>query len=271
MRTIRTSQFGKTLIRLVEAKGLFTTVTINGGKICSTLNGPDGEALWREAVSLVGQSAPGFWGYADAKARFLTIFRDGFFDSDYLSSERAYKDAAASFIAAHIPIEVAAHASPEVCELANKAFAKTNMATPIEKTRVQALLRSSDGPHYLNAAAELATGSAGVALSTMDKLMRKHGQPSWPCATYFPFFWRSNAAMFLKPQITKDFAERVGHSFLHDYDARLNGDTYASLLDLATQCEGKIEEMKPRDRIDVQSFIWVVGAYTDADIPQREQ
>ena len=137
------------------------------------------------------------------------------------------------------------------------------MATPIEKTRVQALLRSPDGLAYLNAVVDLADGKASVALPRLDALMRKHGQPSWPCATYLPFFWKPHDAMFLKPQVTQMFAERVGHRFVNDYDARLNADTYNSLLDLAAECEREIADLKPQDRIDVQSLIWVVGDYPD--------
>jgi hypothetical protein len=211
----------------------------------------------------VGRSAPGFWGYEDARTPFLADFPNAFQDDDYVGRERAYKEVARSFIRENIPIEAARNATPAHCELANKAFANTNMATPIEKTRVKALLLSPKGPAYLAAAAELAEGNAALALPKLDQLMREHGQPSWPCATYLPFFWRSDAAMFLKPQITKDFAERVGHSFVHDYDARLNGETYASLLDLAEECELEIGSLQPKDRIDVQSFIWVVGEYPD--------
>lgn len=262
--TIREQPFGKIRVRLVQAGATYKAVTLAPGKQPLVIEGVDPDELWRKATSEVGESAPGFWGYADARDRFLSIFKNGFADPDYRSSERAYKETAAEFIAANIPLEAARSADPVMCEAANKAFAKTNMATPIEKTRIQALLRSGKGPAYLAAAARLADGDV-AALSTLDTLMREHGQPSWPCATYLPFFWRPHSAMFLKPQVTRDFAERVGHPFVHAYEARLNADTYLSLLDLAEDCEKQIAALKPKDRIDVQSFIWVVGAYTDVD------
>jgi hypothetical protein len=75
--------------------------------------------------------------------------------------------------------------------------------------------------------------------------------------------------MFLKPEVTKDFAARVGHRFASDYEAGLEIDVYESLLDLASETEGELTELGPRDRIDVQSFIWVVGSYKEGkDQPQ---
>lgn len=261
MKTIKEAKFGKAVVRLLQTSTGYKAVTINGGKVASTEEGMEAEAVWKQAISKVGQTGQGFWGYEDALNRFAANFPNGFLDALYIEKERAYKEAAAAFIAENIPIEAARSPTPALCECANKAFGKTNMATPIEKTRVQALLRSPKGVNYLSALVELAEGDTNKAFSKLDGLMREHGQPSWPCATYLPFFWQSTSTMFLKPQVTRDFAERVGHSFVNDYDARLNAHTYASLLDLATECERKIVSLTPRDRIDTQSFIWVVGAY----------
>ena len=69
--------------------------------------------------------------------------------------------------------------------------------------------------------------------------------------------------MYLKPEATKEFAVRVGHPLASLYQPRLNFDAYASLLDLAEKTESKLSDLNPRDRIDVQSFIWVVGDYRE--------
>jgi hypothetical protein len=69
--------------------------------------------------------------------------------------------------------------------------------------------------------------------------------------------------MYLKPEATKDFAERVGHRFAKDYKATLDLKVYESLLDLVDKTAAELAELKPRDRIDVQSFIWVVGDYRE--------
>ncbi|MEM5518941.1 hypothetical protein WNY37_18425 [Henriciella sp. AS95] len=69
--------------------------------------------------------------------------------------------------------------------------------------------------------------------------------------------------MFLKPEATKDFATRVGHPLAAIYDAQLTYETYVSLIDLAVQTERELKVLAPRDRIDIQSFFWVVGDYQE--------
>ena len=71
--------------------------------------------------------------------------------------------------------------------------------------------------------------------------------------------------MYLKPEAMKDFAQRVGHRFAHDYEPRLNIRVCESLRDLASRTAEEIAELEPGDRIDVQSFIWVVGNYKEGD------
>jgi hypothetical protein len=72
--------------------------------------------------------------------------------------------------------------------------------------------------------------------------------------------------MFLKPEVTKDYAVRVGHPLASIYEARLSFDVYASLLDLVERTSQELSDLMPRDRIDIQSFVWVVGAYREADL-----
>jgi hypothetical protein len=71
--------------------------------------------------------------------------------------------------------------------------------------------------------------------------------------------------MFLKPTVTADFADRVGHEFHHRYNPEPNPDTYTSLLDLVATTRKAILSLEPRDNLDIQSFIWVVGEYRDGD------
>lgn len=72
--------------------------------------------------------------------------------------------------------------------------------------------------------------------------------------------------MFLKPEVTKDHAARVGHPFASVYEPRLSFEVYASLLDLAERTDTELHDLKPRDLIDIQSFVWVVGGYRDEPV-----
>jgi hypothetical protein len=85
----------------------------------------------------------------------------------------------------------------------------------------------------------------------------------WTVVTYLLFLWRPDTHMFLKPEVTKDFAARVGHRFASDYEARLHLPVYESLLDLVAKTAPELSDLKPQDGIDIQSFIWVVGDYRE--------
>ena len=75
--------------------------------------------------------------------------------------------------------------------------------------------------------------------------------------------------MFLKPEVTKDFAVRVQHRLEHDYSSKMDLAVYESLLDLAGQISRTFAGLEPRDMIDIQSVIWVLGAYQDGrEVPQ---
>ncbi|HEY1739146.1 MAG TPA: hypothetical protein VGI86_10565 [Acidimicrobiia bacterium] len=44
------------------------------------------------------------------------------------------------------------------------------------------------------------------------------------------------------------------------YGSKLSWDTYASLLGFAQQVRRDVRDLRPRDMIDIQSFIWVQGS-----------
>ena len=145
-------------------------------------------------------------------------------------------------------------------------FRATNLLAPFEMMRVQDLLRGASADSFIRAAARFALGESASALAEMAHLAKPHECAKWTVVTYLPFLWRPDLHMFLKPEVTKDFAERIGHEFVHAYATTLDMAVYDSLLDLARRTEDEIADLHPRDRIDVQSFIWVVGKYKDADL-----
>jgi hypothetical protein len=53
------------------------------------------------------------------------------------------------------------------------------------------------------------------------------------------------------------------------YDTVSSRRSMTALLDLVTKTEAELADLKPRDRIDVQSFIWIVGHYsTESEAPR---
>lgn len=81
---------------------------------------------------------------------------------------------------------------------------------------------------------------------------------TWPLVTVFGFIAQPDVHMFLKPLVTRSAARSLG--FELQYASRPNWNTYASLLEFAARVRRDQRRLKPRDMIDIQSFIWVQGS-----------
>ena len=81
---------------------------------------------------------------------------------------------------------------------------------------------------------------------------------TWPLVTVFGFIARPDQHIFLKPNVTKIAAQKYGFDF--HYQSKPNWETYASLLEFAETVRRENHDLKPRDMIDLQSFIWVQGS-----------
>jgi len=76
--------------------------------------------------------------------------------------------------------------------------------------------------------------------------------------TVFGFIAQPDTHIFLKPNVTRTAARAYG--FDVRYSSRPNWETYASLLDFAATVRRDVRDLRPRDMIDLQSFIWVQGS-----------
>lgn len=79
-----------------------------------------------------------------------------------------------------------------------------------------------------------------------------------PIVTVFSFIAQPMKHIFLKPKVTQAAARAYGFDF--HYRSTLIWETYASLLDFAETIRRDLIDLNPRDMIDVQSFIWVLGS-----------
>jgi hypothetical protein len=81
---------------------------------------------------------------------------------------------------------------------------------------------------------------------------------TWPLTTVFGFLAEPETHFFLKPMVTRTAAAEYGFDF--QYRSRPNWDTYSNLLEFAETVSEDLREMRPRDMIDIQSFLWVQGS-----------
>ena len=94
---------------------------------------------------------------------------------------------------------------------------------------------------------------------TVAALPRKQTRVlTWPLVTVFGFIAQPEKHIFLKPNVTKIAAAKYGFDF--QYQSKPNWETYSRLLDFAETIRHDMRDLKPRDMIDLQSFIWVQGS-----------
>ena len=81
---------------------------------------------------------------------------------------------------------------------------------------------------------------------------------TWPVVSVFGFIARPRVHLMLKPLVTQRAASAYGFD-LH-YRSNPSWSTYRSLLGFARRLRDDLADWRPRDLIDIQSFIWVLGS-----------
>jgi hypothetical protein len=261
-------RLGKSIIRWKrEADGSFSGAVILHGKMGEILHDEDETRLLVRLRNHVGTLEPNYFGMEGAISRFLRFMPGGFQGDRNLREERDYKVRASENLRKVLDVQQAQEATAEQASAVRGASIWINLLSPYESMHLKDAIAGPSGAAFLHGAAKFAVGDVASGAESMRQAMKPYGPLTWPIATYFPFLWDPSKHMFLKPSVTCDFAERIGQPFQYEYDSEIGADVYRSLLDLTEQTRQAISDLKPRDNIDVQSFIWVVGGYTDADLP----
>ncbi|MFC1606312.1 hypothetical protein ACFL33_05570, partial [Pseudomonadota bacterium] len=202
------------------------------------------------------------------------LFDDPTYLGDRTTGERAYKlEACAAFQ------ELLGNGAGrdllnqgEIAELHKRLFTvegHLNLLSPYEKMAL------NDGLNDEKAARDYFTALFDVIerdevdretyqalIAAVDNLPHEEGKArvaTWPILTQYPFIARPDCHMFLKPEVTKACAERM--MFDLNYDSKLNWVTYSQLIKLTRMLFKELQPMGAKDHIDVQSYIWVIGAY----------
>ena len=213
-----------------------------------------------------------------ARRAFLRVFPDGFSDETYLAWERNYKTEAHRKWTQEIGGKRKMRASLDAGRHSEIATAATRIEGPrpllfsFEKMALRdAVVRSEQG------AVDFAEGlydwlyAVGNEQARFERwaevvsgLPRRQTRvATWPLVTVFGFIARPKVHMFLKPLTTKRAAAAYG--FPLSYSSRIDWSTDGSVLEFADTVRHDIADLEPRDMIDVQSFIWVLGSDEYAD------
>ena len=205
------------------------------------------------------------------RRKFLRFFPDGCQDETYRDWERNYtweaherweesldRDAFRALLDAKRFAEIAARAV--------QIEARTNLLFSFEKMALRDAVKSPAGAkEFSEGLFELLSGRAGDerrfenwCLAVAELPRRQTRVLTWPIVTVFGFLARPDRHIFLKPTVTKIAAREYGFDFT--YASRPHWKTYASLLAFADTVRDDLRDLRPRDMIDLQSFIWVQGS-----------
>lgn len=83
--------------------------------------------------------------------------------------------------------------------------------------------------------------------------------PTWPVSTILPFLADPSRFVLLRPEVTKQAADRYPFDLMYDPEA--NSRTYKRLMILSDILLGVLKPLGARDYMDVQAFIWTVGEH----------
>ena len=207
----------------------------------------------------------------ESRREFLRHFPDGFRDETYIAWERDYKVRAHEAWERELGADKFAklldddqHAA--IAQEAVRIESRTNLLFSFEKMALRDAVKSPAGAKAFAAGLyEYLHGKGSVEdrftkwVDVVADLPRKQTRVlTWPVVTVFGMIGKPDEHIFLKPMVTQIAAEAYGFDF--QYKSRPNWDTYASILAFARQIRRDHGDLKPRDMIDLQGFIWVLGS-----------
>jgi hypothetical protein len=205
------------------------------------------------------------------RRKFLRFFPGGYADETYIDWERGYKWTAherwqEQLDRAAFRKMLDAEQFGEIARLAVTIESRTNLLFSFEKMALRDAVKATAGARaFANGLFELLHGGGDdrqrfdAWCETVAQLPRRQTRVlTWPLLTVFGFIAQPDRHMFLKPNVTRLAAKEYEYDF--DYRSRPNWDTYASLLGFAEQVRRDTRDLRPRDMIDLQSFIWVQGS-----------
>jgi hypothetical protein len=205
------------------------------------------------------------------RRKFLRFFHGGFYDETYIDWERGYKWAAhEQWDEALNPVAFRSLLKKqEFAEMAARAVrieSRTNLLFSFEKMALRDAVKSKAGARaFAEGLYDFLHGGGAIErkfnrwVDVVSQLPRKQTRVlTWPLLTVFGFIAAPETHIFLKPNVTRIAARHYGFDF--QYKSRPSWETYASLLEFASVVRRDLSDLRPRDMIDIQSFMWVQGS-----------
>jgi hypothetical protein len=210
-------------------------------------------------------------GALRCRRKFLRMFPGGFDDETYLAWERGYKWTAHEGWVELLPRDeyrslLRRKQFAEIAARAVRLESRTNLLFSFEKMALRDAVQSRDGARqFAEGLYDFIYGSGDQAkkferwCQVVSELPRKQTRVlTWPVVTVFGFIALPGEHIFLKPNVSRAAAKEYGYDF--EYRSRPAWITYANFLDFARVVRRDLRDLRPRDMIDIQSFLWVQGS-----------
>jgi hypothetical protein len=207
------------------------------------------------------------------RRKFLRFFPGGFRDETYLDWEREYKVETHERWTESLPesefrrlLSAGEHAEISARAIRVEQRSRHSMIFSFEKMALRDAVRTPGGAKdfadglfaFLHGPGSMQDRFEGW-VEAVASLPRKQTRVlTWPLVTVFGFIAQPKVHIFLKPNTTRAAAREYGFDFR--YASRPSWETYASLLAFAAAVKRDLRDLRPRDMIDIQSFMWVQGS-----------
>lgn len=205
------------------------------------------------------------------RRKFLRFFPGGFTDHTYIDWERGYKweaherwreQLAPGAFRAHLDAE----RYREIADHAARVESRTNLLFSFEKMAFRDAVKSTAGARdFSHGLYEFLYGDGDDRTrferwcEVVAALPRRQTRVlTWPVLTVFGFIAEPSRHLFLKPNVTRVAARAYGVDFV--YESRPRWEVYECLLRFADTVRRDLRDLRPRDLIDIQSFLWVQGS-----------
>lgn len=205
-------------------------------------------------------------GPVKCRRKFLRFFPKGFYDDKYIDWERGYKWDGHSRWAETLGREMhrALIAEGDYSEVARRAVgieSRTNLLFSFEKMALRDAVKPKAGAKaFAEGLYEFLYGRGSEEdrfeqwCAVVGALPRRQTRVlTWPVVTIFGFLALPDAHFFLKPMVTRAAAREYGFDF--QYRPRPSWASYSSLLEFARVVSDDLRDLRPRDMIDIQSFL----------------
>jgi len=210
-------------------------------------------------------------GAKRCRRKFLRTFPKGFRDETYVDWERDYKWKAHQAWNEHLHERtfaalIEARKWQDIASAAVRIESRTNLLFSFEKMALRDALKSGAGARaFAEGLFDLLHGSGEdesrftTWCDVVGALPRRQTRVlTWPLVTVFGFIAQPKKHIFLKPNVTRIAAREYGFDFR--YASKPSWEIYRNYLDFAAAVRRDVNDVKPRDMIDIQSFMWVQGS-----------